>query len=77
MSFIKDIFSEEVPGEKTAGKGSSKRFMGIVVGIGALLGSIASGLHFYDVSPEVLVPMWTYSGAMLGISVLKGVGKSN
>ena len=75
--FVKDIFSEEVPGETQRGKFSAKRFMGIVVGLGALLGSIANGMHWYNVAPEVLVPMWTYSGAMLGIAVFKNIGKGN
>ena len=75
--FVNDIFSEEVPGEAKGGKFSAKRFMGIIVGVGALLGSAAAGLHWYEISPDVLSPMWIYSGAMLGVSVLKGIGKSN
>ena len=75
--FMRDILSEEVPGSDKSGKFSAKRFMGILVGVGALLGSTANGMHWYDVSPDILSPMWIYSGAMLGVSVLKGIGKSN
>jgi len=69
--FIKDIFSEETP--NGAGKFSSKRFMGIVAGLLAGAGAIVTGFHWYDVSPQILNPMWTFSGAMLGVSILKGV----
>lgn len=67
--FIKDIFSEE------EGKYSSKRFMGILTGVLAGLGSVFAGLHWYDIPAEVLNPMWIYSGAMLGVSILKGMMK--
>ena len=71
--FLTDIFSEETP--TGAGKFSAKRFMGIIAGLGALVGSITTGLHWYDVSPEVLNPMWIFSGSMLGVSILKGLTK--
>ena len=75
MKFVKDIFSEEVAGLSEGGKFSAKRFMGIIVGVGALLGSIASGFHFYEISQEIINPMWIFSGGMLGISILKGITK--
>ncbi len=72
--FIKDIFSEDTP--TGAGKGSGKRFMGIIVGLLAAIGSITTGLHWYEISSDVTNPMWIYSGAMLGVSILKGIMKS-
>ena len=69
--FVNDIFSEET--SEGAGKFSSKRFMGITVGLLAGLGAIVSGLHWYAVAPEILNPMWAYSGTMLGISIAKGI----
>lgn len=69
--FFTDILSEET--EEGAGKFSAKRFMGILVGLLAALGSIVSGLHFYEISPAIINPMWYYSGAMLGVSILKRI----
>lgn len=73
--FVNDIFSEEVNGD--AGKFSAKRFMGILVGCLAAAGAFVSGLHWYEVPEGILNSMWMYSGAMLGVSILKGLGKSN
>lgn len=72
--FINDIFSEDTP--TGAGKYSAKRFMGIFTGVLAGIGSTFAGLHWYNVPPEVLNPMWIYSGSMLGISILKGLSGS-
>ena len=69
--FIIDIFSEETP--DGAGKFSAKRFMGILVGLLAGLGAVVSGVHWYNVSPQILNPMWVFSGAMLGVSIVKGM----
>ena len=69
--FIIDIFSEESPNGK--GKFSSKRFMGIIVGLFASAGAIVSGLHWYVVASEILNPMWAFSATMLGVSIIKGV----
>lgn len=69
--FIIDIFSEETP--TGAGKFSSKRFMGVIVGLLAAAGAIVSGLHWYEVAPEILNPMWAFSATMLGVSIIKGV----
>ena len=69
--FVNDIFSEET--SKGVGKFSSKRFMGIIVGLLAATGAIVSGLDWYTVASEILNPMWAYSGTMLGISIAKGI----
>jgi hypothetical protein len=69
--FIIDIFSEETP--TGAGKFSAKRFLGITTGLLAGAGSTISGLHWYDVSPDILNPMWTFSAVMLGVSIIKGM----
>ena len=69
--FLNDIFSEET--KDGAGKFSAKRFMGIVSGLLACSGAILSGLKFYEVSPDIMNPLWVYSGSMLGISILKGI----
>lgn len=71
--FIKDIFSEEV--DTGAGKFSAKRFMGITVGLLAAAGAFVSGLHWYEVPEGILNSMWMFSGAMLGVSILKGISK--
>lgn len=75
--FINDIFSEEITGNLIGGKFSAKRFMGITSGVVAMIGSILAGLSFYHITSHILIPMWTYSGAMLGISILKDFGKSS
>ena len=72
MSWIREENKDGEPG-----KVSAKRVMGVLTGLLAAIGSIASGLHWYEISSEILNPMWIYSGAMLGVSVLKGFGKAN
>jgi len=71
--FIKDLFTEF----KVDNKVSSKKFMGILVGLLAAIGSILEGLHFYDVNPSILDSMWFYSGAMLGASVVRHFSKNS
>ncbi len=71
--YIKDIFSEETSDGR--GKGSAKRFLGIIAGLLAIAGSIMSGLHWYEISPEILTPMYTFSAIMLGVSIVKGLFK--
>jgi hypothetical protein len=71
--FLTDIFSEET--EEGAGKFSAKRFMGITVGLLAGICSVITGFHFYDIPTGIINPMWYYSGAMLGVSILKRITK--
>ena len=47
--------------------------MGVIVGLLAAAGAIVSGLHWYEVAPEILNPMWAFSATMLGVSIIKGV----
>lgn len=71
--FLNQVFSEE--SKSGEGKFSAKRSMGIITGLLAAGGSIVSGLDFYNVPESIINPMWIYSGAMLGVSILKGVSK--
>lgn len=74
IKFIIDIFSEET--KNGTGKFSAKRFLGVTSGLLACTGSIISGLHWYEISPDIINPMWIFSGSMLGVSILKGLGRS-
>jgi len=69
--FIKDIFTED----KTDGKYSSKKAMGIIAALLGFAAFIVDGFHFYDISETMFDSILIFSGTMLGVSIIKTFGK--
>ena len=69
--FIKDIFTED----KTDGKYSSKKTMGIISALLGFSAFIVDGFHFYDISETMFDSILIFSGTMLGASIVKTFGK--
>jgi len=69
--FIKDIFTED----KTDGKYSSKKAMGIIAALLGFGAFIVDGFHFYDISETMFDSILIFSGTMLGASIVKTFGK--
>jgi|TARA_R110002050_G_scaffold127401_1_gene248295 hypothetical protein len=73
MGFLKDIFTED----KIDNKYSSKRTLGVLSGFLACVSFVVDGLHFYTINESLFDSLLIYSGAMLGVSVLKSFATKN
>ena len=73
MGFFKDIFTED----KIDNKYSSKRTLGVLSGFLACIAFVVDGLHFYTINDSLFDSLLIYSGAMLGVSVLKSFATKN
>jgi len=73
MTFIKDIFTED----KIDNKYSSKKTLGLLSGTLACLAFIVDGLNFYSINENLFNGLLVYSGAMLGVSIIKSFIKKN
>ena len=69
--FIKDIFTED----KTEGKYSSKKTVGIIAAILGFGAFVIDGFHFYEINESMFDSMLIFSGTMLGASLVKGFSK--
>ena len=73
MGFLKDIFTED----KIDNKYSSKRTLGVLSGFLACVSFVVDGLHFYTINESLFDSLLIYSGARLGVSVLKSFATKN
>ena len=69
--FIKDIFTED----KTDGKYSSKKTMGIIAALLGFTAFVVDGFNFYDISETMFDSILIFSATMLGASIVKTFGK--
>lgn len=56
------------------GKFSSKRFMGITSGLFGGVLTFMDGLGFYEVDSELVITIFSYSAALLGIGTFEKKG---
>lgn len=71
MKFLSDILTES----KEDNKYSSKKSMGLLVGVLVCIAFIGDGFNWFTVNTELFNSMLIFSATMLGVSTIKAFAK--
>ena len=72
MKFLSDILTES----KEDNKYSSKKSMGLLVGVLVCIAFIGDGFNWFTVNTELFNSMLIFSATMLGVSTIKAFAKT-